>query len=103
MERVLKVYQRPYDPRHPVVCMDEMSKQLVAEVREKLPVRPGSPERMHGVDVRRAAIRLADGGCHQTAHDVGLGETSARAGESAAFRGCGNHHAGVRALEHPQR
>ena len=29
MERVLKVYQRPYDSRHPVVCMDEMSKQLV--------------------------------------------------------------------------
>ena len=45
MERVLKVYRRPYDPRHPVVCMDEMSKQLVAEVREKLPVRPGSPEK----------------------------------------------------------
>ena len=42
-----------------------MSKQLMAEVREKLPVRPGSPEEvrrplpppgsMHGVDVRRAA------------------------------------------------
>ena len=46
MERVLKVYQQPYDPRHPVVCMDEMSKQLVAEVREQLPVlRPGSPEK----------------------------------------------------------
>ncbi len=45
MERVLKVYRRPYDPRHPVVCMDEMSKQLVAEVREKLSVRPGSPEK----------------------------------------------------------
>ena len=45
MERVLKVYRRPYDPLHPVVCMDEMSKQLVAEVREKLPVRPGSPEK----------------------------------------------------------
>ena len=28
-ELVLKVYRRPYDPRHPVVCMDEMSKQLV--------------------------------------------------------------------------
>ena len=30
------------------------------------------------MDVRRAAIRLADGGRHQTAHDVGLGEASAR-------------------------
>ena len=113
MERVLKVYRRPYDPRHPVVCMDEMSKQLVSEVREKLPVRPGSPEKYDAHYLRRGEctvwmfgeplIRLADGGRHQTAHDVGLGEASARAGESAAFPGCGKHHAGVRQLEHPQR
>ena len=31
------------------------------------------------------AIRLADGGCHQTAYDVGLGAAGARAGESAAL------------------
>ena len=31
METVLDVYQRPYDPDYPVVCMDETSKQLVAE------------------------------------------------------------------------
>ncbi len=37
------------------------------------------------MDVRRAAVRLADSGCHQTAHDVGLGGASARTGESAAF------------------
>ena len=37
------------------------------------------------MDVRRAAVRLADSGCHQTAHDVGLDEASARTGESAAF------------------
>ena len=55
MERVLKVYRRPYDPRHPVVCMDEMSKQLVAEVREKLPVRPGSPEKYDAHYLRRGA------------------------------------------------
>jgi hypothetical protein len=29
METVLDVYQRPYDPDYPVVCMDETSKQLV--------------------------------------------------------------------------
>ncbi len=53
MERVLKAYRRPYDPRHPVVCMDEMSKQLVSEVREKLPVRPGSPEKYDAHYLRR--------------------------------------------------
>ena len=41
MEDVLKVYHRPYDADRPVVCMDECSKQLVAEVREPLPPKPG--------------------------------------------------------------
>lgn len=41
MEVVLDVYQRPYDARRPVVCMDEASKQLLAEVFEPLPVKPG--------------------------------------------------------------
>jgi hypothetical protein len=45
METVLDVYQRPYDPDFPVVCMDETSKQLVAETRQPLPPLPGEPER----------------------------------------------------------
>ena len=40
-EQVLEVYQRPYAPRHPVICMDESSKQLLSEVRASLPLRPG--------------------------------------------------------------
>ncbi len=43
MENVLEVYQRPYTPAMPVVCMDEASKQLVAETRAPLPVAPGQP------------------------------------------------------------
>jgi hypothetical protein len=45
MENVLEVYQRPYDPDLPVVCMDETSKQLVAETRQPLPPLPGEPQR----------------------------------------------------------
>ena len=45
MEAVLDVYHRPYDPDFPVVCMDETSKQLVAETRLPLPPLPGEPER----------------------------------------------------------
>jgi len=45
MEMVLDVYHRPYDPDFPVVCMDETSKQLVAETRLPLPPLPGQPER----------------------------------------------------------
>lgn len=43
MEQVLEVYKRPYDPRRPVVCMDEQPKQLISEVCRPLPVQPGSP------------------------------------------------------------
>jgi hypothetical protein len=45
MENVLEVYHRPYDERHPVVCMDEKPRQLVAETRRRLSARPGCPER----------------------------------------------------------
>jgi hypothetical protein len=45
MEDVLEVYQLPYDPQCPVVCMDELCKQLIAETRIALPVREGQPAR----------------------------------------------------------
>jgi hypothetical protein len=45
MEDVLEIYQRPYDPRRPTVCMDELSKQLVGEVAQPLPLEPGQPVR----------------------------------------------------------
>jgi hypothetical protein len=45
MEDVLEVYQRPLDPAHPVICLDETSKQLVGETRVSLPAAPGQPQR----------------------------------------------------------
>jgi len=42
MEDVLDLYEKPYDSRRPVVCVDEGGKQLIGEVRPPLPVRPGS-------------------------------------------------------------
>jgi hypothetical protein len=45
MEDVLEVYTRPYDPKRPQVCLDEASKQLVAQTRAPLPVEPGQPAR----------------------------------------------------------
>jgi transposase len=41
MEEVLDIYKRPYDPKYPVVCVDESSKQLIKEVRDPLPAKPG--------------------------------------------------------------
>jgi hypothetical protein len=45
MEDVLEVYQRPHDPAFPVVCLDEASKQLIAETRVPIAARPGHPAR----------------------------------------------------------
>ena len=45
MEDVLEVYTRPHDEEQPLVCLDETSKQLVAETRTPLPMQPGQPAR----------------------------------------------------------
>ena len=45
MEDVLEVYKRPYNVQKPVVCMDEVNKQLVKEVRKPIPAKPGQVKR----------------------------------------------------------
>jgi hypothetical protein len=45
MEDVLAVYTRPPDPDRPPVCLDETSKQLTAETRLAIPMKPGRPAR----------------------------------------------------------
>jgi hypothetical protein len=55
MEDVLEVYHRPHDPKRPQVCIDESSKQLVSEVREPLPARPGTPAR-YDYEYRREGV-----------------------------------------------
>jgi hypothetical protein len=45
MEEVLDLYEQPYDPLRPVVCFDERPCQLIGEVREPLPMKPGHVER----------------------------------------------------------
>ena len=45
MEDVLDLYAEPYDPQRPVVCFDETSTQLLADVREPLPAKPGKLRR----------------------------------------------------------
>jgi hypothetical protein len=58
MEDVLDVYQRPYDPRYPQVCLDETSKQLVGEVRAPQPLAPGQPAREDAEYVRHGVANL---------------------------------------------
>jgi hypothetical protein len=58
MEDVLEVYHRPYDAHRPLVCMDEASKQLIAEVREPLPAKPGSIAKHDSEYERRGTANL---------------------------------------------
>jgi len=46
MEDVLEVYTRPRDPDRPLVCLDETSKQLIAETRTPVPMKKGQPARV---------------------------------------------------------
>ena len=56
MEDVLDLYAEPYDPDRPVVCFDETSTQLLADVRGPLPPQPGRPRRQD-YEYRRAGTR----------------------------------------------
>lgn len=58
IEDVMEFHTRPYDPRRPVISMDEVGKQVLREVREPLPMRPG-PSRC---PVRREGYEYARGG-----------------------------------------
>lgn len=45
MYRLLDLYEEEYDPKYPVVCVDEKSKQLIEEIRTPIPMKPGGPEK----------------------------------------------------------
>lgn len=58
MEDTLDAYTRPYDPSRPQVCLDEASKQLVADVTPPLPMQPGQPARADYEYERRGTANL---------------------------------------------
>jgi hypothetical protein len=58
MEDILEVYHLPYDPDYPVVCMDESSKQLIGEVRDPIPCKPGQTERVDDEYVRKGVVEI---------------------------------------------
>ena len=90
MEDILDLYSEPYDPRRPVVCFDETSTQLLADVRPPVPAAPGrvrredceyrrwgSPKPVSGLrSLGWPAARGGDGAAHQ----VGLRPSDALAG-----------------------
>ena len=58
MEDVLAVYARRYDPRRPVVCMDEKPYQLLGQVREPIPAAPGRDRREDSEYVRHGTCSI---------------------------------------------
>ena len=70
MEQVLELYKQPYDPNRPLICMDELSKQLIGHTRKPLGLKPGQPARFdheykrNGVANLFALIEPLTGQCH---------------------------------------
>ena len=58
MEDVLEVYKRPYDSARPLVCLDEASKQLVADITPPQPPQPGQPARQDYEYERRGTANM---------------------------------------------
>jgi DDE superfamily endonuclease len=58
MEDVLDVYHRPLDPKRPLICLDEASKQLIGEVAQPVPAGPGRPERIDYEYTRNGTTNL---------------------------------------------
>ena len=58
MEDILDVHQLPYDPKHPVWCMDEEPYQLLDESRNPLPMRPGDIRKVDSEYVRNGTVSI---------------------------------------------
>lgn len=69
MEDVLDVYELPYDPLRPVVCMDEKPYQLLGEARDSWAMRPSDNKKVDSEYVRNGTCSIFAfveplGGCH---------------------------------------
>jgi hypothetical protein len=58
MEDVLEWYAQPHDPRRPVVCFDECSKELRGQVAEPIPPAPGRPAKEDDESTREGTANL---------------------------------------------
>lgn len=58
MEDILDIYEMPYNPAVPVVCMDEKPYQLLGEAREPLSIRPGDTQKIDCEYVRNGTCSI---------------------------------------------
>lgn len=55
MEQILDLYEQPYDPKRPLICIDERPCQLLGDVLVPLPMQPGKPKR-EGYQYKRKGV-----------------------------------------------
>lgn len=58
MEDILDTYEQPYDPKHPLWCVDEKPYQLLDEAREPLPMRPGDIKKVDSEYKRNGTVSI---------------------------------------------
>jgi hypothetical protein len=58
MYDVLDLYEEDYDPKRPLICLDEKPKQLISDKRTPIPIKPGSPEKYDYEYVRNGTANI---------------------------------------------
>jgi hypothetical protein len=58
MYDVLDLYEKPYDPRNPVIGLDEKPKQLLEDKRKTIPMKPGNIEKYDSEYIRRGKANI---------------------------------------------
>lgn len=58
MYDVLDLYEEDYDPKRPIVCLDEKPKQLLGDKRTPIPMKPGSPEKYDYEYIRNGTANI---------------------------------------------
>lgn len=58
MYDVLNLYEEDYDPKRPIICLDEKPKQLIEDKRKPIPMKPGSPEKYDYEYIRNGTANI---------------------------------------------
>jgi transposase len=58
MEKILKTYEKPYNPKEPVICFDEKPVQLLLDYRKPLLMRPGTIKKNDSEYIRKGTANI---------------------------------------------
>jgi hypothetical protein len=58
MYNVLDLYEEDFDPKRPLICLDEKPKQLLGDKRTPIPMKPGSPEKYDYEYIRNGTANI---------------------------------------------